>query len=109
MKSNSFLVFQHVVRPLRTAYTRMMSKHSYHCSLLAGAISLLPLVLIASSARAEDPTINSKSPQIDSKGKSDGRRYIRVTRDWRGNPQALETSIVRLIPEGNDRPGLEVD
>ena len=35
--------------------------------------------------------------------------YIRVTHDAEGNPQALETSIVRLVPAGSDRPGLSVD
>jgi hypothetical protein len=87
----------------------MMSKPSYHCSLLAGAAALLPALLFALSARAEEPTVSSKSAQIDSKVKTDGRRYIRVTRDYHGNPNALETSIVRLVPEGNDRPGLSVD
>ncbi len=41
-----------------------------------------------------------------------GRRfasYIRVQRDSRGKPTALETAIVRFVPQGNDHPGLEVD
>ncbi len=37
------------------------------------------------------------------------KRYIRVAHDSRGKPQAMETSIVRLVPKGSDHSGLEVD
>jgi hypothetical protein len=40
---------------------------------------------------------------------ADSKRYVRVKYDDRGNPLALETSIVRLVPQGNDHPGLQVD
>lgn len=39
----------------------------------------------------------------------DSQSYIRVQRDARGNPLALETAIVRFVPQGNDRSGLQVD
>ncbi|HEY2881166.1 MAG TPA: hypothetical protein VGJ15_02005 [Pirellulales bacterium] len=46
---------------------------------------------------------DAKAPSADDKS------YIRVTHDKEGNPLAMETSIVHLVPQGNDRPGLQVD
>jgi hypothetical protein len=40
---------------------------------------------------------------------SDRDRYVRVKYDDQGNPLALETSIVHLVPDGSDHPGLQVD
>ena len=39
----------------------------------------------------------AKAPSSDKAG-SDAKRYVRVKYDDRGNPLALETSIVRLVP-----------
>jgi hypothetical protein len=47
--------------------------------------------------------------QTDDKTSSDAKRYVRVKYDDRGNPLALETSIVRLVPQGDDHVGLQVD
>jgi hypothetical protein len=43
------------------------------------------------------------------KNASDAKRYIRVKRDDRGQPLALETAVVRFVPQGSDRQGLAVD
>ncbi|HTQ40093.1 MAG TPA: hypothetical protein VMJ32_13795 [Pirellulales bacterium] len=43
------------------------------------------------------------------KSNADGKSYVRVKYDDHENPLALETSIVHLVPDGNDRPGLQVD
>jgi hypothetical protein len=68
---------------------------------------VLPLVLLAAWLRAADPA--AKPPAAAEAGGSKGKNYIRVTHDSRGNPLALETSIVRLVPEGTDHPGVSVD
>ena len=47
--------------------------------------------------------------QAKAKSKSADKNYIRVEYDDRGNPLAMETSIVHLVPQGSDRPGLTVD
>jgi hypothetical protein len=66
---------------------------------------LLPIGLLASWLCAADPAAKKPATSAASKGKS----YIRVTHDERGNPLALETSIVRLVPQGSEHPGLSVD
>jgi hypothetical protein len=68
---------------------------------------VLPLVLLAAWLRAADPA--AKPPAAAEAGGSKGKNYIRVTHDSRGNPLALETSIVRLVPEGTDHPDVSVD
>jgi len=75
--------------------------------LLCFSILVLPLVLLAAWLRAADPA--AKPPAAAEAGGSKGKNYIRVTHDSRGNPLALETSIVRLVPEGTDHPGVSVD
>jgi hypothetical protein len=45
----------------------------------------------------------------DAHANPNGKRYVRVKYDDQGNPLALETSIVHLVPAGNDHPGLTVD
>ncbi|MCC7084262.1 MAG: hypothetical protein IT427_04565 [Pirellulales bacterium] len=52
--------------------------------------------------RAEDPPEKAKA-------KADSKRYLRISRDEKKQPLALETSVVRFVPRGNDRPGLQVD
>jgi hypothetical protein len=84
---------------------------SFRLRLLAGwGVALLFFVAAwmvaedgASSPRAEDekaPTVVPKAAEAN---------YIRVTHDVAGNPQALETSIVHLVPANLDHPGLSVD
>src|SRR5204863_101639 len=75
--------------------------------LLCFSILVLPLVLLAAWLRAADPA--AKPLAAAEAGGSKGKNYIRVTHDSRGNPLALETSIVRLVPEGTDHPGVSVD
>ena len=77
-----------------------------------GIFLLLPLALLAAWLHAADTeaksgTAANTSPSSTSKSKEPN--YIRVTRDVHGNPLALETSIVRLVPQGSEHPGLAVD
>jgi hypothetical protein len=53
--------------------------------------------------------VSAAEPADGEKAKADSKRYLRVTRDEKRRPLALETSIVRFVPKGDDRPGLEVD
>ncbi len=71
------------------------------------AALLLPIGLLAAWLKAADPTVKADTPSTASKTKEPN--YIRVTRDDHGNPLALETSVVRLVPQGNEHPGLAVD
>jgi hypothetical protein len=64
----------------------------------AGEPSTMPAFRIAAA----------KAPSNDTAG-SDAKRYVRVKYDNGGNPLALETSIVRLVPAGDDHAGLQVD
>ncbi len=43
------------------------------------------------------------------KAEKDGPRFIRVRRNDKKQPVAMETSIVRYVPQGDDRPGVTVD
>jgi len=54
------------------------------------------------------PQAQAEKPLATSQKTADAN-YIRVTHDAEGNPQALETSIVHLVPAGSDHPGLSVD
>jgi hypothetical protein len=79
--------------------------------LLAGwAIALL--FFVAAWIVAEDGASSShaEADKTSTAGhKKDDDSYIRVTHDAAGNAQALETSIVRLVPAGLDNRGLSVD
>jgi hypothetical protein len=83
-------------------------------------LSLLLLAMLFAAARvmAAEPvhdgtstTLKSSATkaQADDKATANAKRYVRVKYDDHGNPLALETSIVRLVPAGNDHPGLTVD
>jgi hypothetical protein len=80
---------------------------SRNTRLLCFSILVLPLVLLAACLHADDPA--AKQPSAAQAGGNKGKNYIRVAHDSRGNPLALETSIVRLVPEGTDHPGVSVD
>jgi hypothetical protein len=71
------------------------------------AAMLLPIGLLAGWLNAADPAVKADTTSTASKTKEPN--YIRVTRDDHGNPLALETSVVRLVPQGNEHPGLAVD
>jgi hypothetical protein len=71
------------------------------------AATLLPIGLLAAWLNAADPAVKADTTSTATKAKEPN--YIRVTRDDHGNPLALETSIVRLVPQGNEHPGLAVD
>ena len=71
------------------------------------AVALLPMGLLAAWLNAADPAVKADTTSTATKAKEPN--YIRVTRDDHGNPLALETSIVRLVPQGNEHPGLAVD
>ena len=43
------------------------------------------------------------------KEEKEGPRFIRVRRNDKKQPVAMETSIVRYVPQGDDRPGVTVD
>src|SRR5262245_1588471 len=77
-------------------------------------VVVLAAFLLANGGVAADPKqVLRASPTADStpsaNGPGDEKRYIRVTYDDRGNPLAMETSVVRMVPDGSDRPGLSVD
>jgi hypothetical protein len=69
---------------------------------------IIPLTLLALLAQ---PAAFSRAaePAEATKTKADSKRYLRVTKDEKRQPLALETSIVRFVPKGDDRPGLAVD
>jgi len=71
---------------------------------------LLALLGVSAWIVAEDAASNSKSAaELAAGANATGTNYIRVTHDASGNPEALETSIVRLVPKGAEHPGLSVD
>lgn len=53
--------------------------------------------------------LSAVKAQANDNASADAKRYVRVKYDDHGNPLALETSIVRLVPQGSDHPGLTVD
>ncbi|HZZ28369.1 MAG TPA: hypothetical protein VFE46_10245 [Pirellulales bacterium] len=73
---------------------------------------VLPLALVATVcvatwiALAQSPQNRPDAAKTTAHNKN---QYVRVKYDEHGNPLALETSIVHLVPVGNDRPGLQVD
>jgi hypothetical protein len=71
----------------------------------------LPLALLTSFLLAADsPTgLKTGATAAQSRAKAGKSQYIRVPKDSRGTPTALETSIVHLVPQGSDHPGLTVD
>src|SRR5262249_24614590 len=80
--------------------------------LLAGGAMALGIFLLAAWMAAQDggTTSLAEEEKTSTLGhKAADTSYIRVTHDAQGNPQALETSIVHLVPAGSDRPGLSVD
>ncbi len=60
-------------------------------------------------ANRRGEALAAEATASDNKKSDDSKRYIRVARDSHGQPLAMETSIVRLTPKGNDHTGLEVD
>jgi hypothetical protein len=79
--------------------------------LLAGwtiALLFFAAAWMAAQDGASSPRAEADKPSAASQ-RADDASYIRVTRDAEGNPQALETSIVHLVPAGSDHPGLSVD
>jgi hypothetical protein len=72
------------------------------------AILFFVAAWIVAQDAASNPGAQAEKTSTDSH-KAANDNYIRVTRDVGGNPQALETSIVHLVPAGSDHPGLSVD
>jgi hypothetical protein len=73
-------------------------------------VGVLSLAWMAIAEPANTATAKTAAAGADAKAKADdAKRYIRVTHDARGKPLAMETSIVRLVPKGDDRQGLAVD
>jgi hypothetical protein len=69
---------------------------------LGGFVLLAGLV----RARAADP---ANAPAKPGKAK-DEHKFIRLLKDAQGEPQAMQTAIVRYVPaKAGDRPGLSVD
>jgi hypothetical protein len=64
-------------------------------------------------ARSEEPLapkIGEGNPDAGASDKAtDQPRFIRVRRNDQKRPVAMETSIVRYVPMGDDRPGVAVD
>jgi hypothetical protein len=81
------------------------------------SLSLLIAVIVAAVwVAAAEPgregasaTFKPLAAKVATDAGSDSKRYVRVKYDDHGNPLALETSIVRLVPQGDDHPGLQVD
>jgi hypothetical protein len=69
---------------------------------------VIPLTLLALLAQPAVFTVAAE-PAEAAKTKADSKRYLRVTKGEKRQPLALETSIVRFVPKGDDRPGLSVD
>lgn len=69
---------------------------------------VIPLTLLALLAQSL-VSASAAEPAGAVKTKADSKRYLRVTKDEKRQPLALETSIVRFVPKGDDRPGLTVD
>ena len=72
----------------------------------------LPITLLSGILLAAELPVDSKTgatAAAQPNGKAGKSQYIRVPKDARGTPSALETSIVHLVPQGNDNPGLKVD
>jgi hypothetical protein len=77
--------------------------------LLAGwVIAILFFAAAWMVAQDAGPLAQAEKP-ADASHKADDASYIRVRRDAEGHPQALETSIVHLVPANSDHPGLSVD
>jgi hypothetical protein len=83
----------------------LWSKHS-----LAVAVGGLALLFgAARAALAEQPAAGNDG-KPDKTAKSDSKKFIRLVRDARGEPQAMETAIVHFVPaKEGDQPGLSVD
>jgi hypothetical protein len=65
--------------------------------------------LVAEETPAKKPEAAKAAADSTSAVKIEKPRFIRVKRDDRGTPLALETSVVRFVPAGNKWPGATVD
>jgi hypothetical protein len=63
----------------------------------------------AEKPAAAKPAAEKPASEKEDNAKSDEPRFIRVRRNDKKQPVAMETSIVRYVPQGDDRPGVTVD
>jgi hypothetical protein len=82
----------------------MMARFSRITPIVALLLALLPAIAFAQKA----PSAKEAKP-AKPKAERPSSKFLRVTRDARGNPIAMETSILRYEPIGGDREGLQVD
>src|SRR4051794_29969448 len=78
----------------------------------AGWVSLVLLLLVAARAWSEEPKPATKEKPAAKKKepkKEKGPAFIRVTRDEKGKPLSMDTSIVTYKPADGTRDGLSVD
>jgi hypothetical protein len=70
-----------------------------------------PVVLLAGALVAAELPSESKTGGVPASKRNNASKgqYIRVPKDASGTPIALETSIVHLVPQGIEHPGLTVD
>src|SRR5687767_15803067 len=73
------------------SFVRFVMRDRRWLALLAGLL----LSWLAPLAAAEEPAIKAEKPKKDV--------YLRVVRDDKGEPLALQTSVVRYVPIGGDR------
>src|SRR5262245_55471966 len=76
---------------------------------LAGAWLLGPVIVEAQeAAKSATEKASTKDADVDSaKGEEKGPKFIRIRRNDKGKPLAMETAVVRYVSP--DRPGVEVD
>jgi hypothetical protein len=79
-----------------------MARFSRVAPIVAFLLALLP----AFAAAQKTPPAKQARP---AKTERPASKFLRVTRDQRGNPVAMETSIVRYEATDEDRKGLQVD
>ncbi len=64
-------------------------------------------------AAAKDSTVKEKAAKAaaveQAKAKVKQSRFLRVVKTDKGEPTAMETSIARYVPKGNDREGVTVE
>lgn len=78
----------------------------------AGWVSLVLLLLVAARAWSEEPKPATKEKPAAKKKepkKEKGPAFIRVSRDEKGKPLSMDTSIVTYKPADGTRDGLAVD
>ena len=78
---------------------------------MLGSLLWLPVVSLAGVLLAAELPSDSKAGATAAHTKNNASKgqYIRVPKDANGTPTALQTSIVHLVPQGSDHPGLTVD